>query len=145
MNMRRAILGAAVVSLLATASLDAQWPQWRGHNRDGVVAAASVPKAWPAKLTPKWTQTVGEGYSSPVVADGRVCVHSRQDPDEVVTALDLASGRVLWTQKYQSAFTKNKYANSMSKGPFSTPLVANGRLFTLGASALLTSTRRPAR
>jgi hypothetical protein len=43
MNMRRAILGAAVVSLLATASLDAQWPQWRGPNRDGVVATASVP------------------------------------------------------------------------------------------------------
>lgn len=107
---------------------------------------ASVPKAWPAKLTPKWTQAVGEGYSSPVVAEGRVYVHSRQDLEEVVTALDLASGKVLWTQKYQSAFTKNKYANTMSKGPFSTPLVANGRLFTLGASALLPrSTRRPAR
>jgi outer membrane protein assembly factor BamB len=139
MNMRRAILGEAVVVLLATGSLDAQWPQWRGPNRDGVVATASVPKAWPAKLTPKWTQAVGEGYSSPVVAEGRVYVHSRQDPEEVVTALDLASGKVLWRQKYQSAFTKNKYANSMSKGPFSTPLVANGRLFTLGATAVLTA------
>jgi outer membrane protein assembly factor BamB len=139
MNMRRAILAAALVSLPATASMDAQWPQWRGPNRDGVVATASVPKAWPAKLTPKWTRTVGDGYSSPVVAEGRVYVHSRQDPDEVVTALDLASGAVLWTQRYQSAFTRNKYANAMSKGPFSTPLVANGRLFTLGASAVLTA------
>lgn len=78
--MRPTILSTAILSLLATASMHAQWPQWRGPNRDSVVATASVPKAWPAKLTQKWTYPVGEGYSSPVVADGRVYVHSRQDP-----------------------------------------------------------------
>src|SRR5687768_2534211 len=131
--MRRITSVAALLCFLTTA-VNAQWPQWRGPNRDGAVPKASVPAAWPAKLTPKWKQTVGEGYASPVVADGRVYVHSRQDPEEVVTALDLASGKVLWTQKYQAAFNKNKYANDMSKGPFSTPLAAGGRLFTLGTS-----------
>jgi outer membrane protein assembly factor BamB len=136
--MRRITSVAAFIAL-SIASVSAQWPQWRGPNRDGVVPKASVPAAWPAKLTPKWTAKVGEGYSSPVVADGRVFVHSRQEPEEVVTALDLASGKVLWTQRYQAAFTKNKYANDMSKGPFSTPLVAGGRVFTLGTSAVLTA------
>jgi outer membrane protein assembly factor BamB len=131
------VAGALVVALTVTAN--AQWPQWRGPNRDGVVPKASVPAAWPEKLTPKWKQTVGEGYASPVVGDGRVYVHSRQDPEELVTAFDLATGKPVWTQKYPSAFNKNKYATQVSKGPFSTPLFANGRLYTLGSSAVLTA------
>ena len=42
-----------------------------------------------------WRVDVGEGYSSPVVAAGRAFVHSRRDPDELVTAIDLATGKVL--------------------------------------------------
>jgi outer membrane protein assembly factor BamB len=123
----------------ATVTLGAQWPQWRGPNRDGVVPAASVPSAWPEKLSLMWKQSVGEGYSSPVVADSRVFVHSRSDPNEIVSAFDLATGRPLWSARYPSTFTKNQYATAMSKGPFSTPLVASGRVFTLGVSAVLSS------
>ena len=138
--MKMRTTGMLVIGLVGTSiSLDAQWPQWRGPNRDGVVAAANVPTAWPAKPSLKWTQKVGEGYSTPVVANGRIFVHSRQDPEEVVTALDLATGQPLWTAKYQAAFNKNKYANNMSKGPFSTPLVANGIVYTLGTSAVLSA------
>jgi outer membrane protein assembly factor BamB len=131
------LLAAAVLS--AHSVLWAQWPQWRGPNRDGKVAAEHVPASWPAKLSPKWTQKVGEGYSTPVVAADRIFVHGRQDPDEVVTALDLATGKVVWSARYPSAFNKNKYANEMSKGPFSTPLVANGLVYTLGTSAVLSA------
>jgi outer membrane protein assembly factor BamB len=128
-----------IAVLLTVSSSFAQWPQWRGPNRDGKVAAEHVPASWPAKLSPKWTHNVGEGYSTPVVSGGRIFVHGRQDPDEVVTALDLATGKVAWNARYQSAFNKNKYANEMSKGPFSTPLVANGLVYTLGTSAVLSA------
>jgi outer membrane protein assembly factor BamB len=131
------IVLAFVASTLA--SLSAQWPQWRGPNRDGVVAAANVPASWPEKPAIQWTVKAGEGYSTPVLADGRIFIHSRQDPDEIVTALDLASGKQLWTSRYPSSFTKNKFANDMSKGPFSTPLVANGIVYTLGTSAVLSA------
>ena len=67
---------------------------------------------------------IGEGYSSPVVSGGRVFLHSRRDPDEVVTAVDLATGKVLWQKAYRSEFKKNQYATQMAKGPNSTPLVA---------------------
>ena len=135
--MKSVLLAAAILS--AHSLLWAQWPQWRGPGRDGKVAAEHVPASWPATLTPKWTQKVGEGYSTPVVSNGRIFVHGRQDPEEVVTALDLATGQVVWSAKYQSAFNKNKYANDMSKGPFSTPLVANGLVYTLGTSAVLSA------
>jgi outer membrane protein assembly factor BamB len=132
----------ALALLSAAASVavtHAQWPQWRGPDRTGLVPPAAVPAAWPDKPTVKWTQPVGEGYSSPVVDDQRVFVHSRTDPDEVVSAFELDSGEPIWSATYGSAFTKNKYAATMAKGPFSTPLVANGRLFTLGTSAVLSS------
>jgi outer membrane protein assembly factor BamB len=128
-----------VFLLVSAATLEAQWPQWRGPRRDGVIAPENVPAAWPARLAPRWTLKVGEGYSTPVVANGRVFVHSRQDPDEIITAVDLASGKAVWTARYPAAFNKNKYANEMSKGPFSTPLVANGLVYTLGTGAVLSA------
>jgi len=130
---------AGVLIALGSVALHAQWPQWRGPNRDAIVPAASVPAAWPDKPTVQWTQPIGEGYSSPVVDDGRVFVHSRTDPEEVVSAFELASGETIWSAAYASAFSKNKYAAAMAKGPFSTPLVSNGRVFTLGTSAVLSS------
>ena len=82
---------------------------------------------------------IGEGYSSPVVANGRAFLHSRRDPEEIVTAIDLATGKIVWQQKYPAAFTKNQYATAMAKGPNSTPLVAGSRLFTLGVTGILTA------
>lgn len=122
-----------------SAVLHAQWPQWRGPDRDGIVPDAAAPASWPQAPSLTWRQTVGEGYSSPVVSGGRIYVHSRRDPEEIVTALDLATGKAVWSARYRSAFTKNKYAASMARGPFSTPLVAGGRVFTLGATAVLSA------
>ncbi len=113
------------------------WPQWRGPARDGLVPAASAPAAWPASFIQGWRADIGEGYSSPVVAAGRVFVHSRRDPNEIVTALDLTSGKTVWQHTYDAAYTKNSYATTMAKGPNATPLVAAGRLFTLGATGKL--------
>jgi outer membrane protein assembly factor BamB len=124
--------------LCGSVALQAQWPQWRGPARDGTVAAAGTPK-WPAAWQRAWRVDLGEGYSSPVVGDGRVFVHSRRDPDEMVTALELATGKVAWQQKYTTPFSKNQYATAMSKGPHATPLLVGGRLFTLGGMAVVTA------
>jgi len=116
----------------------AQWPQWRGPSRNGSVAATATPK-WPDAWKRAWRVDVGEGYSSPVVSGTRVFVHSRTDPDELVTAIDLASGKVLWQQKYTSPFNKNQYAKNMAKGPHSTPLVAGDKVITVGGSGIVSA------
>jgi len=116
-----------------------EWTQWRGPSRDGVVPAAVIPKQWPKSTTRAWSVDIGEGYSSPVVANGRAFLHSRRDPDEIVTAIDLATGKVAWQHRYAAGFTKNQYATAMAKGPNSTPLVAGSRLFTLGVTGILTA------
>ena len=66
-------------------------------------------------------------------------VHSRRDPEEIVTAIDLQSGKVLWQQKYPAPFAKNQYAVRMAKGPNSTPLVAGDRVYTLGVTGVLSA------
>ncbi len=134
-------LPAIALSLFAlTQSAVAQdWNQWRGPARDGLVPAASAPTSWPDKLERAWRTEIGEGYSSPVVSRGRVFVHSRRDPEEVVMALNLTNGKIVWQQKYQATFQKNQYAVNMAKGPNSTPLVIGDRLFTLGVTGILTA------
>ena len=104
-----------------------------------MVPAAVVPKAWPAGVKRGWAVEVGEGYSSPVVSNGRVFVHSRRDPQEIVTAIDLGTGKLAWQQSYVSEFKKNQYATQMAKGPNSTPIVVGSRVITLGATGVLTA------
>lgn len=117
------------------------WSQWRGPSRDATLAAPVVPASWPSAVTRTWRAEIGEGYSSPVVAGTRVFVHSRRDPEELITALDLDSGKVLWQQKYQAPFSKNQYASRMAKGPNSTPLVAGDLVYTLGVTGVLSAWR----
>jgi outer membrane protein assembly factor BamB len=126
-----------LIGVILSTGASAQWPQWRGPSRDGVIAAAATPK-WPAAWKRAWRVEIGEGYSSPVVSGGRVFVHSRRDPDEIVTAIDLATGTVAWQQKYPTPFAKNQYATSMAKGPHATPLVVGDTLVTVGGTAVVT-------
>ena len=132
-----AILVVLLLLLVAPAVTAQEWTQWRGPGRDGFVSAKNAPVTWPEKLDRVWRVEIGEGYSSPVVSAGRAFVHSRRDPEEVVTAINLADGKVIWEQKYQAGFKKNQYAVEMAKGPHATPLVIGARLFTLGVTGML--------
>jgi outer membrane protein assembly factor BamB len=104
-----------------------------------VVPEANVLERWPDAFAPTWQVEIGRGYSSPVVSGGRVFVHSRREPVEVVTAVDLATGDRVWQREYRADFTENGLAPVGLKGPFATPLVAGDRLFTLGVSGVLSS------
>ena len=134
--MKKTIL--ALTFLTSAITINAQeWAQWRGPARDGSVSGKNVPGKWPESFERAWRVDVGEGYSSPVVAGGRVFVHGRRDPEEVVAGINLTDGKVIWQQKYQAVFNKNQYAVQMAKGPNSTPLVIGNRLFTLGVTGIL--------
>ena len=137
-RMRYLLVVASLIAFTQTAYAQ-DWSQWRGPSRDGMVPAAVVPKQWPKSTKRAWEVEVGEGYSSPVVANGRAFLHSRRDPEEIVTAIDLKSGKVAWQQRYSAAFAKNQYAKDMAKGPNSTPLVVGNRLYTLGVTGILTA------
>jgi outer membrane protein assembly factor BamB len=131
------LLWGFVVTLTRPVVSSREWPQWRGPNRDGVVASFSEPKVWPEKLKPIWKMSIGTGHSSPVVAGGRTYIHTRQDEREVVSSLDLTTGKLLWQESYPAPYTMNPAAVSHGKGPKSTPILSNGKLYTLGISGIL--------
>ena len=110
----RRIACVAGILLVTVAAWAQDWPQWRGPNRDGISGALSddkrlspvaVPLKWPEKLKLKWKVNVGEGYSSPVVADGKIYLHTRQGNREVVSCLRTETGQVIWQEGYAAPYT----------------------------------------
>ena len=115
------------------------WTQWRGPNRDAVSHSGQAGRSWPAELTRRWRAEVGAGQSSPVVSGSSVFLFSREGDMEVARALDLQSGRVLWRQGYRAVYDVYPGAASYGSGPRSTPVIQDGRLFTLGIGGTLSA------
>ncbi len=124
----------AALALWAAVASAADWPQWLGPDRDG--ASPEVVAPW--KEAPKvvWRQPVGEGHGGPVVAGGRVVVHAlaKAANEEEVVAFDAASGKELWRHAYPRAAFRSPFG----VGPRATPAVADGRVYALGVTGLLT-------
>src|SRR3954463_8596800 len=120
----------------AAASTD--WPQWRGPTRDGSVGAA-LPTQWPEALKKRWETPVGTGHASPVVSGNRVVLIAREGDQEIVRALDVASGKEIWRAAYPAPYTVNPAAWAHGPGPKSTPAIAGGRVFTLGIGGILSA------
>src|ERR1044071_503604 len=126
-----------VFSLMFAGELVADWPQWRGPQRDGTSADLVAPQKWPDQLSERWRITVGEGHSSPLVVGDRVYLFTRQQEEEVARCVRAADGKELWRATYLAPYTMNSAATSHGKGPKSTPVVAAGKLFTLGIGGIL--------
>src|SRR5262245_35929694 len=80
----------------------ADWPQWRGPNRDGVSGEQGLLKKWPEggpKLV--WQSTeLGKGYGSLAVVGDRLYVTGSKDmDDEFVQALNAADGKTIWKSR----------------------------------------------
>jgi RNA polymerase sigma factor (sigma-70 family) len=117
----------------------ADWPQWRGPNRDGVVHGVTVPAKWPRTLKEEWQVAVGKGVASPVVAGGSIYVFTRQKDDaELLWCLDLQSGKENWrSEPYPAPYKVGPGEGNADDRPRSTPAVAEGRVFTLGMTGIL--------
>jgi outer membrane protein assembly factor BamB len=129
--MKNIVLCTFVILGAIDFSRAADWPQFLGPNRNGISGEATLLKSW-SKEGPKvlWEKQVGEGYSGPVVVGGTLIVFHRKGDQEVVEALNAETGKEQWTFAYDTA-----YQDDLGKGdgPRSTPLVADGLVYTLGA------------
>jgi len=125
------------LSLAPVSSSEGQWPQWRGDGRDGSVSAAPRTERWPPALSLVWERDVGGGYSGPVVVGDRVWVHSRRGGSEIVSCLSLTTGDVLWSGSYAAPFRQDHDALAHGQGPYATPTVSRGRVFTVGVTGIL--------
>jgi len=113
-----------------------EWPGWGGPRRDFTCDAAELAASWPPD-GPKqiWSRPLGEGHSSIIVDGGRLYtmyrpptgVKNRWNAEEVVVALDAASGSTIWEHRYPSSLETMNF--SRGSGPHSTPLIVGDRLF----------------
>jgi outer membrane protein assembly factor BamB len=112
----------------------ADWPQWRGPNRDGLSPETGLMKQWP-KSGPKlaWQLTdIGSGYSTPSVVGDRLFIMGNQGMDnEYVLALDAKEGKTVWKTRV------GKVGPNTPQMPYpaarSTPTVDGAVLYALGS------------
>lgn len=130
----------------------ADWPHWRGPERDSSTPETSGwdEGAWPPG-EPAWQTDVGQGSATPVIADGRLYVHGWADGTDSVRCLDAPSGRPLWASEYPALKHGRHHRGdeNLYAGPQSTPEfdAATGYLYTLGVDGDLNcwSTREDGR
>ncbi|MBL68293.1 MAG: alcohol dehydrogenase [Verrucomicrobiales bacterium] len=113
------------------------WPQFLGPRRDGSYAGTGLAARWPAD-GPKilWRKNVGTGWSGATVAEGKAILFHRSGNDEIVECVSAASGKVLWKHSYGSDY-RDQFGKD--NGPRSTPAIADGRVYTMGAGGVVTA------
>jgi outer membrane protein assembly factor BamB len=125
-----------MVVMFASCAVAQDWPQWRGPNRDGKVSGFTEPQKWPKELTQKWKVTVGAGDATPALVGDKLYVFTRQGGDEVTLCLDAGTGKELWRDKYAAQAVTGS-ASRQHPGPRSSPVVADGKVVTLGVGGVL--------
>jgi len=121
----------------------AAWLQWGGPTRNFMSDSKGLASSWPSGGPKKlWTRALGEGHSSILVENGRLYTMYRQitrqpqtKHEEVVTALDAASGKTIWEFKYPAPIDGIQWDQGW--GPHSTPLIVGNLLFATSSRSEL--------
>ena len=128
-------LVASLLTLIPLAAVAdepaAEWSQWRGTGRNGLSQETGLLKSWP-KGGPAlvWKATdLGGGYTTPSFAGGKIFGMSYRGEDEVVWALDAATGKELWSTRIAQAARVDR-----GQGSRATPTVDGDVLYTLGVA-----------
>jgi outer membrane protein assembly factor BamB len=118
------------VLLPPSMSSPGDWPQWRGPDHDNVSKETGWSPTGGAEAL--WTAQIGTGYSSPVIADGRVIINGYFDSEETpgegtdrVSCLDALTGELLWARSYDALIYDNEHAG----GALSTATIADGTVY----------------
>ncbi|MGF1580905.1 MAG: PQQ-binding-like beta-propeller repeat protein [Gemmataceae bacterium] len=150
----RSLLGLCVIVLATTSVVGDDWPQFLGPQRDGISREKGLLKAWPEggpKLAWK-VQSLGLGYSCPVVAGGRIYTLGTRDfrlegnrdfkivgttiKTTCLICLDEKTGEDIWYTPFaaiETYFDGNTYGN----GPRGAPAVDGKNIYALSGDGTL--------
>ncbi len=117
------------LALAAASPLRAEdWPNWRGPHHNGISTESGWLAKWPADGPPQlWKTSVGLGFSSVAVCNGRACTMGNQKDIDTVFCLDAETGKLLWKQSYPCPTDAHFYEGGTS----ATPTVEGNSVFTL--------------
>jgi outer membrane protein assembly factor BamB len=129
----RCLLLFVMVGLFSLATQAADWPQWRGPQRNGISRETGLLKVWP-KEGPQlvWhAKDIGHGYSTPAVVGNRLYLMCNQgSDDEFVQALNVADGKQVWSTRVGKVGPNR---GPQYPGARSTPTVDGQLTFALGS------------
>ena len=129
--MKLKLIVTTILFMIGTCSA-ADWPQWRGVNRDGKSPDTGLFQSWPEQgPTLAWRiGDLGGGDSAPAIANGCIYLMSIRDNDEVVLALSGKDGSELWAMPLGPAFEQRPPQSK--EGPSCTPTIDGDRLYVEG-------------
>ena len=120
------LLAPLLSHLVGAAGVD--WHRWRGPELDGISREKGWSITWPAEGPKRlWKASVGIGFSSVSVANGRAYTMGNAGDKDTVFCFDAATGATIWKHTYDCELDPRYYDG----GPSTTPTVDGEKVYTL--------------